>query len=111
MGSEHSRIKDLSLGDLVTHVLYGKAWVGVILGFKEGEGTYGTRSEKTLVQIQPGTKYEGFFKRRVSEKNKMNDNLGYITTNWLFKIEVEYANSGSSWNKTPIRGRKSTPVS
>ena len=32
-----SAVKDLSTGDLVTHVLYGKEWVGVVLGFKVAE--------------------------------------------------------------------------
>ena len=34
MDRETSQIKNLSSGDLVTHVLYGKEWVGIILGFK-----------------------------------------------------------------------------
>ena len=88
-----SKIKDLSTGDLVTHILYGKEWVGVILGFKEEEKHLGMRNEKSLVQIQPGTKYEGFFKGRFAPADTINDNLGYITTNWLFKIEIKHGNS------------------
>lgn len=91
-----SRIKDLSIGDLVTHVLYGKEWVGMILGFKDEEEHYGNRSEKALVQIQPGTKFEGFFTNRVALKDKMNENLGYVTTNWLFKIEIKNENARPS---------------
>lgn len=99
MDQNTSRVKSLSVGDLVTHVLYGKAWVGMILGFKDDDGTMGAKSEKTLVQIQPGTKFEGFFKDKVSLKDKMNENLGYITTNWLFKIEVKNEKSRPSRNK------------
>ena len=96
-----SQIKDLSVGDLVTHVLYGKEWVGVILGFKEASEVFGSKNEKALVQIQPGTKFEQFFKNKVSESNRLNDNLGYVTTNWLFKIEIKDAKFRSSRNETP----------
>ncbi|MBP04914.1 MAG: hypothetical protein CMA72_09055 [Euryarchaeota archaeon] len=101
MDRETSQIKNLSSGDLVTHVLYGKEWVGIILGFKIEEESYGNRREKALVQIQPGTKYEDFFQHKVSEKNRMNSNLGYITTNWLFKIEVKDGKSRSSRDEAP----------
>ena len=93
MQQTKSRIKDLSVGDLVTHVLYGKEWVGVILAFKEEPGRLDNRTEKALIQIQPGTRFEGFFKTKVMPENRLNDDLGFITTNWLFKIE---ANNGSA---------------
>lgn len=100
MDPNTSRIKDLSVGDLVTHVLYGPEWVGMILGFKDEDGSFGSRSEKALVQIQPGTKYETFFRDKVALKDRMNENLGYVTTNWLFKMEVKDAKFRSSRNKT-----------
>ncbi len=100
MDPNKSRIKDLAIGDLVTHVLYGKEWVGMILGFKDEESKLGPRSEKTLIQIQPGTKFEGFFKNRVDPRDMMNENLGYVTTNWLFKMEVKNGNFRSSRDKT-----------
>ena len=87
MDSNTSKIKELSVGDLVTHVLYGKEWVGVIVNFKEEENeTIGNKNEKALVQIQPGTKFEDFFRTKVSPSNRINDSLGYVTTNWLFKM-------------------------
>ena len=93
MALKKSKVKDLYEGDLVTHVLYGKEWVGMILDFIESPGTIASsRSEKALVQIQPGTKFEGFFKKKISEKDRINENLGYITTNWLFKIEIKNEN-------------------
>ena len=106
MDPNTSRIKDLVVGDLVTHVLYGKEWVGMILGFKDEDGTFGTRSEKALIQIQPGTKFEGFFRDKVSAKDRMNENLGYVTTNWLFKIEIKDANFRPSRNETQQGRRK-----
>tara|TARA_A100001015_G_C14653413_1_gene580137 strand:- start:340 stop:663 length:324 start_codon:yes stop_codon:yes gene_type:complete len=95
-----SRVKDLTIGDLVTHVLYGKEWVGMILGFKEQEGKLQSRSEKALVQMQPGTLFGNFFESKVAAENRINDSLGYVTTNWLFKIEVKDANIGPSRNTT-----------
>ena len=106
-----SRIKDLAVGDLVTHILYGKEWVGVILGFKEEEKNhYGSRSEKALVQIQPGTKFEDFFRSKVAPTDRMNDNLGFVTTNWLFKIEVKDTTIRSSRNKTQKSRREDKDV-
>lgn len=101
MDPNKSRIKDLVVGDLVTHLLYGKEWVGMILGFRDDEKeTSGSRNEKALVQIQPGTKFEGFFKSKVAAKDRMNENLGYVTTNWLFKIEVSNAKARPPRSKT-----------
>ena len=91
MDSSKSRIKDLTIGDLVTHILYGKEWVGIIISFKDEENT--PRSEKALVQMQPGTRYASFFAKSVSKKDRLNDSLGYVTSNWLFKLEVKNANS------------------
>lgn len=103
MDPNTSRIKDITVGDLVTHVLYGKEWVGMVLGFKDEDGSFGTRSEKALIQIQPGTKYENFFKEKVAPKDRMSENLGYVTTNWLFKMEIKDAEFRSSRNKTSKR--------
>ena len=102
MDPNTSQIKNLSIGDLVTHILYGSDWVGVILGFKRSEDpSRSPRNEKALVQIQPGTKFEDFFRSKASKKDRINDSLGYVTTHWLFKFEVKNANSRPSRNKTP----------
>tara|TARA_B100001250_G_scaffold402163_1_gene414915 strand:+ start:706 stop:981 length:276 start_codon:yes stop_codon:yes gene_type:complete len=89
MVSSTSRNRDLKIGDLVTHVLYGHEWIGMILEFKELKNKKALHNKQALVQIQPGTKYEGFFRTNVSRENKINDNLGYVSANWLFKIEVK----------------------
>ena len=88
MEQSKSKIKDLKVGDLVTHVLYGREWIGMIIAFKDTDNLQDPRSERALVQIQPGTKYEDFFKTKVSEKERVNNSLGYITSNWLYKIEI-----------------------
>ncbi len=94
-------IRDLKVGDLVTHALYGSTWIGVIVGFRdEIIGTADKRRAQALVQVQPGTEFEGFFKR-ASKSDRVNDNLGYVSINWLFKIKEKNGNTRSSRNKTP----------
>jgi len=102
MDQVSSKIKDLKIGDLVTHILYGKEWIGVVLGFRNDDEKISHRhTEKALVQIQPGTKYEGFFDKKVSDANRVHANLGFISTSWLFKLEVNNGITRSSRNKTP----------
>ena len=89
MQTSKSRVKDLKVGDLVTHLLYGKEWVGIVLGFREDENPKTLHNEKTLVQVQPGTQHEFFFRKNVSKKNRISDNMGYVSTNWLFKLSED----------------------
>lgn len=80
---------NLKAGDLVTHVLYGSQWIGVIVNFKKDDNTKSSmpkRSVKALVQIQPGTEFDGFFKR-TNPDDRINDNLGYVSVHWLFTIK------------------------
>mgnify|MGYP003138048405 CR=1 FL=1 len=102
---------DLEVGDLVNHVLYGRAWVGVILGFTEEIiGLNDRRRTKALVQIQPGTEHEGFFKRS-SKADRINENLGYVSVHWLFRVRVKNENTRSSRSETPGSGGKNPKVS
>ena len=95
------RENNLKIGDLVTHVLYGRGWVGVIVDFREEViGTQNKRKKKALVQVQPGTEHEGFFKR-CSSVDRINDNLGFVSVHWLFKVKEKNENTGSPRNKTP----------
>ena len=88
-----SRVRNLLVGDLVTHILYGKEWIGVIIEFedKEESDNHFLR-RRALVQIQPGTKYDGFFSNNALSRDKISDNLGYVSANWLFKIEEKNKN-------------------
>ena len=93
---------DLKIGDLVNHVLYGNEWIGVVVGFRKDQKNTSTmpkRTIKALVQIQPETKFDGFFKRTKRE-DRINDNLGYVSVHWLFKIKEKYADPRSTRNKT-----------
>ena len=87
MPKKISRIRGLKPGDLVTHVLYGRTWVGVLIEIKEEESGLATPREVALVQMQLGSEYEHFFKTNVSKKYRINDTMGYVSTNWLFKLK------------------------
>jgi hypothetical protein len=90
MGLKKSKTKDLKVGDLVTHVLWSREWIGIILDFEKlPEDPAHPRREMALIQIQPGTKYEGFFEKNVSARNKKTANSGYISVNWLYRIGVK----------------------
>lgn len=93
-----SKNRDLSVGDLVTHALYGKEWIGVIIDFEEDDGAKGLSKKKALVQMQPGTKFDGFFDRR-AVYNRIHKNLGYVSIHWLFRMEVNDGDAGSSRSK------------
>lgn len=85
--------KDLQIGDLVTHLLYGVKWIGVIIDFREEiVGTENKRKIKALVQIQPETEHDGFFKNSLAS-DKINDNLGYVSIHWLFKAKEKNENT------------------
>lgn len=100
MSKDSLRVKDLSIGDLVTHILYGSTWIGVIVSFREEiMGISDKRRTQALVQIQPGTEFEGFFKR-CSKADRKNNNLGYVSVHWLFRIEEKSENTRSTRNKT-----------
>ena len=80
---------DLQIGDLVTHVLYGAKWIGVVVALKRdhtSKSTMPKRTFKALVQIQPETEFDGFFKR-TKPGDRVNDNLGFVSVHWLFKIK------------------------
>ena len=98
--TKRTKVRDLQKGDLVTHILYGSSWIGIIVDFREEiMGTSDKRRSQALVQIQPGTEFEGFFKR-ASRADRKNDNLGYVSIHWLFKIKEKNENTRSTRNKT-----------
>ena len=82
-----SKLRNLKKGDLVFHLLYGREWIGILLSLElETEGL-GSPKELAKVRMQPGTKYEFFFRTKVSKKNRITDSEGYVSSNWLFKLE------------------------
>ena len=90
MHKKTSTIRGLKVGDLVYHLLYGREWVGVLLDIIDVHTDHekSTRyTELGLVKIQPGTPYQDFFKHMTSDKNRVSDSMGLVSTNWLFRLE------------------------
>ncbi len=79
------RKKDLKVGDLVNHILYGREWVAVILKFSRKPDALTTKY-KALVRMVPGTRYECFFKK-YTQQVKETESQGWVSSNWLIKVE------------------------
>ena len=90
MHKRTSTIRGLKVGDLVYHLLYWCEWVGVLADIIDVHTDHekSTRyTELGLVKIQPGTPYQDFFKHMTSDKNRVSDSMGLVSTNWLFRLE------------------------
>ena len=90
MYKKTSTVRGLKVGDLVYHLLHGKLWIGVLLEIidvHDSEDGKKKHRELGLVKMQPGTKYENFFKNMVTSRNKVTDSMGLVSTNWLFRLE------------------------
>ena len=77
----------LVVGDLVYHLLYGKDWIGLVLGFgvMSHHPKCGLR-DVVRVQMQFGTEHEYFF-QRATKKYRITDSLGYVSRHWLRALE------------------------
>ena len=84
--SKYSSRRNIRVGDLVYHVLYGREWIGLVLALEKSAISSESTNHKNmaLVRMLPGTKYENFFIKRMMKKA---NNMGYISANWLFKLE------------------------
>ena len=92
MQKKTSKVRDVKVGDLVYHILYGKEWIGILLDIIEVYG-YDERKRKNhremaVVKMLPNSMHEFFFQKMVSQKNKISDTCGLVSTNWLFKLKV-----------------------
>ena len=91
MRKEISISRGLKKGDLVTHVLYGREWIGIILEiidiYERDANNKDNHRELALIGMQPGTRYEYFFRDMVSKRNRVTDSLGMVSVNWLFKLQ------------------------
>ena len=91
MQKKTSSVREIEVGDLVYHILYGHEWVGILLDiidvYDYNDHRSSTHREVGLVQMQPGTEYELFFKTMVSNSNKISDSMGLVSTNWLFRLK------------------------
>ena len=82
-----SKSRDITIGDLVYHILYGRGWVGILLGFQKEETGLSSPRELALVHLQPNTEHQDYFSKTLS-RYKLGPHLGYVSTHWLFKIEI-----------------------
>ncbi len=88
MPKKKSTIRGLKVGDLVFHLLYGREWVGVLLEIVDVyTDPDGKHSEMGLIKMQPGSKFQEFFKDMVSKNNRLTDSLGLVSTDWLFPLK------------------------
>jgi len=91
MQKKTSNMREIEVGDLVYHILYGPEWVGILLDiidvYDYNDNRSTTHREMGLVQIQPGTVHEHFFKKMVSNSNRVSDSMGLVSTNWLFRLK------------------------
>tara|TARA_R100001510_G_C7646836_1_gene204158 strand:- start:825 stop:1112 length:288 start_codon:yes stop_codon:yes gene_type:complete len=88
MPKKKSTIRGLKVGDLVFHLLYGREWVGVLLEIVDVyTDPDGKHNEMGLVKMQPGSKFQEFFKDMVSKNNRLTDSLGLVSTDWLFPLK------------------------
>ena len=85
--------KEIKPGDIVFHLLYGKEWLAIfvremtVLEKKDSRETSGNR-ELMLVSMLPGLKYENFFSSHALRNYKMSDSVGFVSKNWLLKLET-----------------------
>lgn len=91
MAKKKSNVREIKVGDLVYHILYGKEWIGILLDiidvYDYNDNRSTTHREMGLVQMQPGTAHEYFFEKMVSNSNRISDSMGMVSTNWLFKLQ------------------------
>lgn len=92
MSKKISKVRDIKVGDLVYHILYGKEWVGILLdiiniyGYTDNSST--THREMAVVRMLPNSQYEYFFEKMVSNNNRITNSMGMVSTNWLFRLEL-----------------------
>tara|TARA_R100001509_G_scaffold44375_1_gene24131 strand:+ start:1777 stop:2067 length:291 start_codon:yes stop_codon:yes gene_type:complete len=79
------RKKELRVGDLVNHILYGREWIAVVLKISESPDTL-TNKHRAMVRMVPGTRYERFFKK-YTDVVKVSEHQGWVSCNWLIKVE------------------------
>ena len=90
MPKKKSTLRGLKVGDLVFHLLYGREWVGVLLEIVDVYADPdGKHNEMGLVKMQPGSKFQDFFRDMVSKNNRLTDSLGLVSTDWLFPLKEQ----------------------
>lgn len=74
--------------DLVYHILYGKQWVGVLLGISEDRSHNKVDPFRIgLVHMLPNSKYSDYFSKTL-KRYRIHDSMGYISMTWLRKLSI-----------------------
>lgn len=93
MEKKKSSVRELEVGDLVYHILYGSEWIGILLDiidvYEYNDNRSSTHREVGMVQMLPGTEHEFFFEKMVSNSNRVSNSMGLVSTNWLFKLKIK----------------------
>jgi len=79
------REANLTVGDLVYHILYGRSWLGMIISTDSPSGSFPGRSNKVLIRMIPGTEYGDFFENRPAVLRDGYER-GWVSDHWLIKI-------------------------
>ena len=86
--SLNKRERELIVGDLVYHILYGKDWVGLLLGVKKDLKGLDMDRDIGLIHLQPNRNHQEYFKNCLT-RYRICDNMGYVSMHWLWKLEDE----------------------
>jgi len=76
----------LNVGDTVTHLLYGKEWIGIVVEIEEIEKGFSAGRKNILVHMVPGSEHCNHFDKAFSKK--IASGRGWITSNWLLKVDL-----------------------
>ena len=83
------RNKVFTIGDLVSHILYGPDWVGLVLRLGKATDRLAER-RSVLVHMVPGTEYDKHFAKSYIAR-KESAMCGWVAENWLRKIEKDFS--------------------
>ena len=82
------RNRIFTIGDLVSHILYGPDWLALVL--KLGKPTDKIVERRSiLVHMVPGTEYDSYFAKSYISRRETHLS-GWVAENWLRKIEKEF---------------------
>ena len=96
MSRNNYRREALQIGDLVSHYLYSKDWLGVVLKLDDDRPDALTGDNKVLVHMLPGRSYANFFLTLVHKTGTVSKSeptlasSGWVFRKWLWRIDKEY---------------------
>ena len=78
------RRNKLIKGDMVYHVLYGKAFRAIVMESGPPQEALADK-EQTLIHMVPGTEYENYFDKQPKQR-RISRYSGWVSTHWLIKV-------------------------